>query len=404
MNVLHLVGGNFDNGAFSGAKILHDQLLDMKVNSNLINNSLKKNQIDKKKFKKVYKVQNTNVKKIKYYFFVIVEKLLKKIFLPSPRQTFTFGFMGFDITKLYNYKNCDIIHIHWLGEGFINLNSLKKVSKPIVWTMRDMWAFSGGSHYTMDFQTYEKKFISKYIQRRKLKYYETKIQFVAVSNWLKKFAKKSYALRNKDIIKIDNNVDTKKLLNFKKDSAKKFLNIKTDKQIILYGAQNPQSKRKGWHLFIKSLKKLKKENYLILIFGNFWSQSSLDNIGIEYKSFGFISDFKKLSAIYSSADIFVASSIQDAWPKTFAESMYCKTPVVCFANTSISEIVDHKINGYIVNKFNSNELFKGIQWLLDRVRSNNDLGKNAKQKILNYQPKIITKKYLELYKKLLSAS
>ena len=81
--------------------------------------------------------------------------------------------------------------------------------------------------------------------------------------------------------------------------------------------------------------------------------------------------------------------------------MYCKTPVVCFANTSISEIVDHKINGYIVNQFNSHELYKGITWLLNRVRRNNKLGKNAKQKILNYQPKIIAKKYLNLYKKLL---
>ena len=118
-----------------------------------------------------------------------------------------------------------------------------------------------------------------------------------------------------------------------------------------------------------------------MIFGNFWSQSSLDNIGIEYKSLGFISDFKKLSAVYSSSDIFVASSIQDAWPKTFAESMYCKTPVVCFANTSISEIVDHKINGYIVNKFNSHELYMGIKWLLNRVRSNSKLGKNAKKNL-----------------------
>lgn len=404
MNVLHLVGGNLNNGAFRGAKILHDQLLNMKVNSNLINNCLKKNQINKKNFRKVYIIQDTNIKKIKYLFFLFVEKLLKTIFLPSPRQTFTFGLMGFDITKISNYNDSDIIHIHWLGEGFINLKSLKKVNKPIVWTMRDMWAFSGGSHYTMDFQTYEKQFLSKYIQKKKLKYYEKKIQFVAVSNWLKKFAKKSYALKNKNILKIDNNVDTKNLVNFNRESAKQFLNLKTNKQIILYGAQNPQSKRKGWHLFIKSLKKLKKENYLVLIFGNFWSQSSLDNIGIEYKSFGFISDFKKLSAVYSSSDIFVASSIQDAWPKTFAESMYCKTPVVCFANTSISEIIDHKINGYIVNKFNSNELYKGILWLLDRVRSNDKLGINAKNKILNYQPKIIANKYLKLYKKLLATN
>ena len=32
----------------------------------------------------------------------------------------------------------DLIHIHWIGKGFIKLSSIKKIEKPIVWTMRDM--------------------------------------------------------------------------------------------------------------------------------------------------------------------------------------------------------------------------------------------------------------------------
>ena len=30
--------------------------------------------------------------------------------------------------------------------------------------MRDMWAFTGGSHYTMDFKKYEKSILSKMIK------------------------------------------------------------------------------------------------------------------------------------------------------------------------------------------------------------------------------------------------
>ena len=77
----------------------------------------------------------------------------------------------------------------------------------------------------------------------------------------------------------------------------------------------------------------------------------------------FIDDTKILNSVYSCADLFVASSIQDGWPKTFAEAMYCKTPVVCFSNTSIAEIVNHKINGYVVQNFDSNQLKDGIEWL-----------------------------------------
>ena len=70
--------------------------------------------------------------------------------------------MGFDITKVKEYQKADVIHIHWLSQGFINLKSLSKINKPVVWTMRDMWAFTGGPHYTMDFENYEKSFFLKF--------------------------------------------------------------------------------------------------------------------------------------------------------------------------------------------------------------------------------------------------
>ena len=88
----------------------------------------------------------------------------------------------------------DIIHIHWLGQGFINLKSLKKVNKPIVWTMRDMWPFTGGSHYTMDFEKYEKSLISKKIKEIKKRNNKKNFKFVAMSEWLKLQAEKSDVL------------------------------------------------------------------------------------------------------------------------------------------------------------------------------------------------------------------
>ena len=38
-------------------------------------------------------------------FFVILEKVLKFLFLHSPRETFTIGLFGFDITKFKEYKD-----------------------------------------------------------------------------------------------------------------------------------------------------------------------------------------------------------------------------------------------------------------------------------------------------------
>ena len=219
---------------------------------------------------------------------------------------------------------------------------------------------------------------------------------------VKKKAQESDVLREFDVKRIYNNIDLKKLDNISKEKSKNLLNISTNKQIILYGANNPQSKRKGWSIFVETLKKLDKSKYYLLIFGNFWSQKILDEVGIEYKSLGFVEDFKTLNAAYSSADLFIASSIEDGWPKTFAEAMYCETPVVCFANTSISEIVDHQINGFIVDKFDSEKLKDGIVWLAKEIKKDNLKGENAKLKIREFGANEIAKKYIKLYEKILN--
>tara|TARA_B100000795_G_scaffold50853_1_gene33363 strand:- start:2040 stop:3251 length:1212 start_codon:yes stop_codon:yes gene_type:complete len=399
IKVLHIVGGKFTNGAVKGAKILHEALLENNIESKFVNDTpLNTKRIDKNIFFVNYTYLNILFNKI----CVLTEKVLKTLFLHSPRETFTLSFFGRDITKLEEYKTADIIHIHWLNQGFIKLSSISKIKKPVVWTLRDMWAFTGGSHYTMDFEKYEKSKLSTIIKNFKKKSYKKSFYFIAISDWLKNKALQSDVLREFNVERIYNNIDLKKFNNINKKQGKDFLNINTDKKIILYGANNPQSKRKGWDIFVESLKKLDKSKYYLLIFGNFWSHKTLDKIGFEYKSLGFIDDTKILNSVYSCADLFVASSIQDGWPKTFAEAMYCKTPVVCFSNTSIAEIVNHKINGYVVQNFDSNQLKDGIEWLSRAIDNNNLNVESVKNRIEEFGSDKIAKKYIKLYEKILN--
>ncbi len=399
IKVLHIVGGKFTNGAVKGAKILHEALLENNIESKFVNDTpFNTKRIDKNIFFVNYTYLNILFNKI----CVLTEKVLKTLFLHSPRETFTLSFFGRDITKLEEYKTADIIHIHWLNQGFIKLSSISKIKKPVVWTLRDMWAFTGGSHYTMDFEKYEKSKLSTIIKNFKKKSYKKSFYFIAISDWLKNKALQSDVLREFNVERIYNNIDLKKFNNINKKQGKDFLNINTDKKIILYGANNPQSKRKGWDIFVESLKKLDKSKYYLLIFGNFWSHKTLDKIGFEYKSLGFIDDTKILNSVYSCADLFVASSIQDGWPKTFAEAMYCKTPVVCFSNTSIAEIVNHKINGYVVQNFDSNQLKDGIEWLSRAIDNNNLNVESVKNRIEEFGSDKIAKKYIKLYEKILN--
>jgi glycosyltransferase involved in cell wall biosynthesis len=102
--------------------------------------------------------------------------------------------------------------------------------------------------------------------------------------------------------------------------------------------------------------------------------------------------------LYSSADVFVAPSLIDAFGKTLVESMACGTPVVCFDATGPSEIIDHQLTGYKASPYVSSELAEGVEWLLGNENSYQVVVFNARQKVLqSFDVPVIARQYAELY-------
>ncbi|MDO4525816.1 MAG: glycosyltransferase, partial [Bacteroidales bacterium] len=69
---------------------------------------------------------------------------------------------GFDISVFDAVKDADVIHIHWINQGFLSLSDINKISglgKPIIWTMHDMWPFTSVCHYAGDCNEYHNKCI-----------------------------------------------------------------------------------------------------------------------------------------------------------------------------------------------------------------------------------------------------
>ncbi len=64
---------------------------------------------------------------------------------------------GYDITSLPEFKEADIIHLHWINQGMLSLKTIRKIissGKPVVWTMHDIWpasshlsSYPGCHHY-----------------------------------------------------------------------------------------------------------------------------------------------------------------------------------------------------------------------------------------------------------------
>jgi len=408
MNILHIVAGELTGGAAKGAYWLHLGLNDIEVNSKILTTS-------KNNYKASENKHTINKSKIDKAFSLIRSNLGNLFLLPyknREKRIFSTGIFGYDFTETDLYAWADIINLHWINGGFVNIKDLSKIDKPIVWTVRDMWPMTGGCHYSIECDNYKtgcgnckqlnsnhKHDLSRYVLWRKDKYLPEDIKIVGISDWVSEIATESYLFRDNDIRTIYNNVDSEIFFPIDEDTAKNILGIETDKKILLAGAQNIEDFYKGFDKYLEAINKLNSNDYFLLFFGNA-DEELLDKLNFEYKSLGFLYDEVSMRLAYSAADVFVAPSIQEAFGKTIVESLMCETPVVCFDATGPKDLVDHKVNGYKAESFNAIDISKGIEWVTDNKK---DLIANMRENaIAKFDNKIIAKKYKDLYQELLT--
>jgi glycosyltransferase involved in cell wall biosynthesis len=111
-----------------------------------------------------------------------------------------------------------------------------------------------------------------------------------------------------------------------------------------------------------------------------------------------ITSQQELAEIYSLADVFVTTALEDNLPNTVMESLSCGTPVVAFNTGGIPEMVDHQQNGYLAEFKSAPDLAKGLYEVL-YTYSTARLAANARQKVLdNYTNERVAKQYTDLYR------
>ena len=398
MKVVHFFSGNPNSGAASGALNLLSGLVNKNLEIKIFNDKFDF-YIEKKK---IYYKPN-NYKKLKSFLFNVLDRL--SFLSISKKVKFSNGFIGKLPLSIDEINKFDILHLHWINNGYFDLNNLDEIKIPIVWTIRDMWPFTGGCHYSLKCKNfYEecKKCPSiKYLKlgedkiknlflKKSIVYRNKKINFVSISRWLEGEMKKSKLLRDQKIFQIYNSVDNKNFFPENLKESRKELNLPDDKFIILIGSQNFNDKIKDNNKIEEILKKL-DDKFFIISFGNVKRKIR----GI--KNFGFIRDKKILRKIYSSANLFVSFAKQEAFGKTIVESIMCNTPVLAKDNLSSSEIIDHKLNGYLIK---DDDYIEGINW----IKENFDFYKNdLNLKISNnFTIDHISGEYFKLYRNIIS--
>ena len=315
---------------------------------------------------------------------------------------------GMDLSGHPSVKEADIIHLHWINQGFLSVSNLGKLinsGKPIVWTLHDLWPATAICHYPDKCKKYQSKCsqcplqvtnslfdLANWTYNRKKQIGLNKIHFIGCSKWITEMAKKSSLLEGASFTSIPNPIDTyvfKPLV--KKDSRKRF-QLPKDKFLLLFAAAKLSD--------CSILKQYYTDKIEIVLMGN-GSEELCQALPFKVNSLGYISDTSTMVAAYSCADLFVIPSLEDNLPNTIMESMACGTPCVGFEIGGIPEMIDHRVNGYVANYKDAGDLANGIQWVLeheDRLALSDACVKKVQE---NYTEEVVAKQYTALYGKLL---
>ena len=314
----------------------------------------------------------------------------------------------------------DIINLHWVFGGYLQLETISKFSQPLVWTLHDMCAFTGGCHYSRDCVRYtdfcgacpqlgsnSNWDVSRWVWQRKSKAWkETNLTIVTPSSWLAQCAQASSLFRDLRVEVIANGLDTEKYRPLDQANARKLLNLPQDKQLILFGALGATSdERKGFHLMQPALQSLSRsgwgEKIELVVFGSSQTENQID-LGFKSRYVGRLNDDLSLALLYSAADVMIVPSVQEAFGQTASESLACGTPVVAFDATGLKDIVEHQENGYLARPFEIEDLAQGIAWVLENKERHQKMCDRARQKAeQEFTLELQASRYLSLFTEIL---
>ena len=296
---------------------------------------------------------------------------------------------GINITKTDEYKEADVIHLHWINQGMVSLSGLKQMvkdGKKIVWTLHDEWPYLGICHYRGDCQETECRKCpllpgntahKRYLKKQEL-YKKSNITFVGCSEWITQRARQ--AMPEAQVVHINNCIPHNIFRYIDQQEARKQLALPLDKKIILFCSQKLNDERKGYTYLQQALEQLSTLN----------SQLSTVCIG---KGARYISSPEEMALTYVAADVFVTPSLQDNLPNTIAEAMSCGTPCVGFNVGGIPEMIDHQQNGYVAKYKDVTDLAAGIQYVLTHDMREAALHKAASA----YGETHVAQKYINVY-------
>ena len=323
---------------------------------------------------------------------------------------------GTDITKLPEFQEADVIHLHWINQGMLSLKGIRKIltsGKPVVWTMHDIWPATAVCHYSRGCEQYQSQCdrcpllpgdnLARHVWNRKVQTLSgQRITYVCCSEWLAGEARKSALLKDQRIVSIPNAIDTRLFRPQEKQQARQTLELPADCRIILFVSQRVTDPRKGISYFVDAVSRLvqqypeMKESTGVAILGGH-AEEVASLLALPSYPLGYVSNPSRIVSVYNAADVFVLPSLEDNLPNTLMEAMACGVPCVGFHVGGIPEMICHQKNGYVARERDAADLAQGIRHVLDEADYEALSRECLHQVAQKYSQQSVANRYIEEY-------
>ena len=333
---------------------------------------------------------------------------------------------GIDITKTQEFREADVIHLHWVNQGMLSLKGIRRIlssGKPVVWTMHDMWPLTAICHHAYECENYAqacghcpflrrpgRNDLSARIFRKKqriflspLTSHLSPLYFVSVSEWLAGRARKSALIGAFPIEVIPNVLSLSQFTVIDRIDARTAVEAE-ERYVIAFGAARIDDPIKGFNYLVEALRLLvgsgrfKASDIRLLLFGQVRNATIFDHLPVPYTHLGYIDDAYRLSQVYSASNVTVSSSLYETFGQTLIEAMACGSVPVSFDGSGQADIISHEKNGYLAQRLSAESLAEGIAWGLHSTLTPQELRRCV---IRHYGESVVAQQYVNLYNRIM---
>ena len=323
------------------------------------------------------------------------------------------GFFGTDITTRKEFKEADVIHLHWVNQGFLGLKDIEKIlqsGKKVVWTMHDLWAITGGCHIPSKCERYsdaaceacpllKKDLLAKAFRRKRAMFQAAKnLQFVAVSHWVKACFDRSALVKDLGLrCNVINNPMPVEQFAYERKPRK------SNEIVLTMGAARLDDPVKGFPLLIEALEECAKNERFgkrlrLILYGDIRNKTLLDRLTVPYIYKGVLTQ-KEVAEVFLESDVVLSCSEYETFGATLAEGIASGCLAVTRGTGGQRDVVEHKKTGYVVEE--AEPFANGILWAANQIDADFSLEKRKAlheemQKRLSSE--VIIQQYLSICK------